>query len=95
MIYDIVYEGDHKDGLTPVHKQHFEWNDELWEPGWYWVSIIYGENKRHEFITYFDENQTYSAPLDYDNENRNRASDLRDAYFLGPIPNPANTNLQR
>jgi hypothetical protein len=60
------------------------------QEGWYWVSVLYPNNKRHECIIYLDEKQTYYAPVDWDDERRKHINELgKDVYLLGPIPPPA------
>lgn len=69
---------------------HFdgEWSKDLpIKKGWYWVNIRY-PNFRHAFIIYIDENQTYSSPTEWDDENRESISKFDDAYYCGPIPEP-------
>jgi hypothetical protein len=45
-------------------------------------------NFRHTFITYIDENKTYSDPLDWDSENRTSIYNFTDAYYMGPLEKP-------
>ena len=89
--------GNHPGGLEGLlcsfpgmwHAKYMRWTTEPPEQGgWFWASIRYASG-RYQRIIFIDKNQTYYAPVDWDDERREHISQLgEDVYWLGPLPVP-------
>jgi len=67
-----------------------EWTkDAPTKEGWYWICVFYTPTNQHIRIIFIDENQTYYAPIDWDDEYREHIKELGDnVYWMGPLPEP-------